>query len=166
MPKTRLPQTWPDTLSAPPPTEVEDMLQTVWRILAELPTLYQRGETLLLHSRIQPLRKQIIAMMLAANGIRYPSNTQNLNLYLGDSQRAALEKTLILPPAPPQSDNPVMDMRNHAVAQALALVVIYQWYAPQLAQKYAITVPMQLEQDTLAHLAANIPIWPKQITTD
>ena len=95
-------------------------------------------------------------MMLALNGITYPTDTTHLNTYLGTSQRAAMEKTLLMPSVAAES----------WIGQAVALVVIYRWYAPQLVAAYSLVYDDRLEADTLARLHAELPDWPSAITTD
>lgn len=178
---------WPDALTAPTAADVAATLAAFWEILAHVPDCYQRGETIILHALLGQLRHQVTCMMLAANGIRYPHDTRHLNLYLGESQRAALEKTL-RHPSPTASDGAsspadsldtdVTDaeitgaritgaerLTDVAVAQALSLVVIYRWYAPQLAEKFGMREPHEQEATVLAAMHAAIPFWPRTITT-
>jgi len=93
---------------------------------------------------------------LALNGIQYPAGTQHLNGYLGDSQRAALEKTLVLSEVGPSG----------WIGQAVALVVIYRWYAPQLVERYGLRYPLILEEETWAKLTAEIAEWPESVSTE
>lgn len=153
---------WPDSLEAPDTPYVQQLLTGFWAILARLPDLFARSEIVLLHTAIAELRRQIAAMMLAANGIRYPDDTRRLNLYLGESQRIALEKTVDLPP----SESLETTRRESPLAQALALVVIYQWYAPQLYRTYGAQIPSTTQSRILAHLHATVPFWPATIHTD
>ena len=95
-------------------------------------------------------------MMLALNGIQWPTGTRHLNGYLSASQRAALEKTLVAPEVSGES----------WIGRAVALVVIYRWYAPQLVEKFDLAYPHELENAVWTHLQQNIPDWPLSVTTD
>jgi hypothetical protein len=148
---------WPDQLATPETHEVQELLDTFWHRLSQFPDLHERTESILLHNLIHELRAIIIRIMLAANGTRYPDHTRHLNLYLGESQRAALEKTLFATGT---------NLRDILVSQTVALVVIYQWYAPQLVHKYGVQTPNELAADTLAQLHQSVPSWPLSITSD
>jgi hypothetical protein len=95
-------------------------------------------------------------MMLALNGIARPVGTTHLNDYLSASQRAALEKTLVLP---------AVDMES-CIAQAVALTVIYRWYAPQLVAKLGLTYPHHREQSVWIDLVNRLPDWPLHVSTE
>lgn len=146
---------WPDALRRPDPTHVQQLLTQFWMILAELPDLVKREERLLAARCTDKLRATVIEMMLALNGIAYPQDTKHLNLYLGESQRAAIERTLIAPVSQAES----------WIAQAVALLVIYRWYAPQLVETFALTYPYELEQDVWQRLLRELPDWPTIVTT-
>jgi len=124
-------------------------------LLACLPDLLHRQEHLLAEHLTTRLRGVIIELMLALNGIQWPAGTQHLNSYLSASQRTALEKTLIVPSVSGES----------WIGRAVALVVIYRWYAPQLVEKYTLAYPQPLEETVLSLLSAEIFGWPAHITT-
>jgi hypothetical protein len=147
---------WPDDLVRPEPAHVAATLRGFWLELARLPDLLQREEHLLAAECTGVLRRSVLQLMLALNGIAYPTGTRHLNLYLGPSQRAALEKTLQAPAVGAES----------WLGQAVALVVIYRWYAPQLVAAYDLVYDDALEGATLAALQAQLPDWPQTITTD
>jgi len=147
--------TWPDALQPADPAETALLLDQFWRQLARLPDLIERDEQLLAAACTGDLRQTVLRMMLALNGIACPPQTRHLNSYLSASQRAALEKTLALPFAGAEG----------WIGQAVALVVICRWYAPQLANAYGFAAPDALEQETLAGLQARLPDWPLAITT-
>jgi hypothetical protein len=147
---------WPDALRPAEQGEVAQLLQDFWRQLALLPELAARDEHLLCATCTGELRLIVLRMMLALNGISYPAETRRLNGYLSDSQRAAIEKTLVTPSVGTAS----------WIGQAVALVVICRWYAPQLAAAYHVPAAEAVEQETLALLAATLPDWPAAITTD
>jgi len=147
--------TWPDALRRPEPERVQFLLVEFWQRLHTLPDLLVREEHLLAERNTSGLRDLIIEMMLALNGIQWPSATTHLNDYLGASQRAAIEKTLVAPAVTDDS----------WIGRAVALVVIYRWYAPQLVEKYQLEYPQTLEDDTWAHLQRAVPAWPLTVTT-
>ena len=148
--------TWPDVLLPAARDEVARLLGEFWRELASLPDFLAREEYLLAAACTGELRRIVLHMMLALNGIAYPSGTRHLNGYLSASQRAAIEKTLILPAVDAES----------LIGQAVALVVIYRWYAPQLTAAYALPAADVLERETLALLSERLPDWPLAITTE
>lgn len=149
-------RTYPDDLHPPDPARVQHLLAHFWLLLAGLPELIARDEHLLAGELTADLRRSVGEMMLALNGIARPAATRHLNTYLGASQRAALEKTL---------QAPTVDGATW-LGQAVALVVIYRWYAPQLVERLALHYPAAVERETLAILQSKLQDWPVQITTD
>lgn len=147
---------WPDPLAAPASPRVAFLLADFWRQLGTLPELIRREEHILAEQCTAGLRSLVIEMMLALNGIRWPIGTTHLNTYLGDSQRAVLERTLVASRADAAA----------WIARAVALVVIYRWYAPQLAARYSLEYPDQIEQAVWRHLIEELPGWPRSITTE
>ena len=116
---------WPDALQPPRSDQIQTLLETFWLDLAVLADLLPRGQFLLAAEQLHTLRQTVLQMMLALNGIQRPA-TRDLNTYLSANQRAALEKTLLMP---------TVDHAEWAeawIGQAVSLVVIYRWYAPQL----------------------------------
>jgi hypothetical protein len=75
---------------------------------------------------------------------------------LGESQRAAIQKTLLLPSVSAEG----------WIGQAVALVVIYRWYAPQLVDKFGLAYPQALETAVWQQLASELADWPLTITTE
>ncbi len=149
-------QRWPDALMRPSQENIVQLLRGFWLELATLPDLLGRDEHLLAEACTATLRRYVLEMMLALNGITYPADTTHLNTYLSTSQRAAIEKTLLTPSVANES----------WIGQAVALVVIYRWYAPQLVTAYSLAYDDRIEVDTLACLHADLPDWPSAITTD
>ena len=150
---------WPDLLQPPIPAYIQDLLDAFWPDLAVLADLLPRGQYLLAAEQLHTLRTTVLQMMLALNGIQRPA-TRDLNTYLSANQRAALEKTLLLPS---------VDHANWAegwIGQAVALVVIYRWYAPQLVAKHSLTYPHEQERVALDVLLEQLPAWPAAITTE
>lgn len=150
------PSPWPDPLSTPDAAEVEGLLHAFWTLLRSLPELLTSHESLLAAQLIGDLRDIVLRMMLALNGIRYPSQTRNLNSYLSGQQRRAIERTYVAPTPEPAT----------WLGQAVALVVIYRWYAPQLTAHYRVNYPQALEADVWAGLVEALPAWPRTVTTD
>jgi hypothetical protein len=147
---------WPDPLQPPEPERVAALLGDFWRRLATLPDLVNRHEHLLAERLTAELRHLVIELMLALNGIRWPVATVHLNSYLGESQRAAIQRTLLL-----------SEISAEAwIGRAVALVVIYRWYAPQLTARFALAYPQMLEDETLALLQSQLADWPLAIATD
>ena len=147
---------WPDILQLPRPERIQQVLEEFWQRLRDLPDLLARGEYLLADECTAELRWLVLEMMLALNGIQRPPDTRHLNTYLGDSQRAAIEKTLVA----------LSVSGGTWSARAVALIVIYRWYAPQLAEKFGVTPPQALEEEVLAALHQQIPDWPLHIETE
>ncbi len=147
---------WPDPLEKPAADQVAQQLSAFWTTLADLPDLVRLDECLLAAELVQSLRGIVIDLMLALNGIRRPTGTRHLNGYLSPSQRTALERTLTAPA-------PQMDAW---IGQAVALTVIYGWYAPQLTARFELTYPQALEEDVWRALRSGIFEWPASITSD
>lgn len=147
---------WPDPLQKPDPTQVEQSLVAFWHTLASLADLVRRNEHLLVEEQLSALRKIVLDMMLALNGLKRPVGTIHLNTYLGESQRQVLEKTLLTPSVSSES----------WIGAAVALVVIYRWYAPQLVEKFGLDYPQMVEEATLCGLRDQLPDWPLSIETE
>lgn len=157
MDETALPQTqWPDPLTATDGAAVPRHLTTFWETLHHFGEVLSRGELLLADEAVARLRRTVINMMLALNGIERPAGTVHLNSYLGESQRQALERTLLRTEV----------SREALIGQAVALVVIYRWYAPQLVDRYAFQPPRQQEEEVWHFLRAVLFDWPATISTD
>lgn len=147
---------WPDTLTAPDPLRVAALLEAFWLELASLPALLAQDERILAEALTARLRDVVIELMLAMNGIARPLGTQHLNGYLGDSQRAVLERTLI-----------AASVDSGAwLARAVALTVIYRWYAPQCSARFALDYPQATEDRVWSALCAGIDGWPTTLTTE
>lgn len=144
---------WPDPLAPPSPARVGDLLESYWLTLERLPDLLQRNEAILAEALTAELRRIVIELMLAMNGIAWPMGTVHLNGYLGDSQRAVLERTLVAPE--PSS--------NAWLARAVALTVIYGWYAPQCVDRFHVPMPEATRHRVWAALCAALPDWPQSI---
>lgn len=150
---------WPDLLQPPQPDRIQDLLDCFWTDLAVLADLLPRQQFLLAAEQLHMLRQSILEMMLALNGIQRPA-TRDLNTYLSANQRAALEKTLLLPSVAHDQGPDVW------IGQAVSLVVIYRWYAPQLVAKHHLHYPSDKEEAAWETLLEKLPTWPHQITTE
>ncbi|MFM7172555.1 MAG: hypothetical protein ACKO4U_05905 [Caldilinea sp.] len=150
---TQLP--WPDPLQPAASDHVAALLERFWRTLEQLVDLLQRQEQLLAARMTAELRQIVTELMLALNGIAWPHESAHLNSYLSADQRAALEKTLLAPAI----------STNSWIGQAVALVVIYRWYAPQLVQKFGLAYPAEAEAQALLQLQ-RLAGWPRSIMTD
>jgi hypothetical protein len=148
--------TWPDPLSLPEADRIQQTLADFWAGLASLADLLARGELVLAEGAITRQREVIVEMMLAANGIAYPRGTRHLNGYLGESQRIALERTLVAAGA----------SREAIMARMVALTTIYRWYAPQLVARYGVVHPDDAESQTWRVLLETLPEWPVRIETE
>ena len=58
-----------------------------------------------------------------------------------------------------------MKVGRRWVGQAVALVVLYRWYAPQLAERHSLLYPQMAEDTVLALLSAELENWPDRIST-
>lgn len=146
---------WPDALHPPAPAQLQQCLTRFWECLAELAGLLPNGEILLAAEQVAEARAIVIHMMLGLNGIQRPPETRRLNAYLSAAQRAALEKTLVAPSGEPRD----------WLGQAVALVVIYRWYAPQLVNCLGLIYPSAVEEAVWTHLTQALPDWPQIIIT-
>lgn len=147
---------WPDVLSIPDTDHLQRLLADFWERLHRTADLLARKEMVLAEGEVAGLRTSIVEMMLSANGIAYPEGTRQLNGYLGESQRIALERTLIASGS----------ARESIVARMVALVTIYRWYAPQLIERYGLAYPADLELQIWRSLVELLPEWPQRLDTD
>ena len=146
------------TLPAPAPPDVagvEASLARFWELLSYLPAALNRCEWLAAAHLLERSRQVLIDLVIALNGATRPSSPARTNPYLGPAQLEAFEKTLPIPK--PDS--------GAWIGQAVALIVLYRWYAPQLVEIYSLGYPDLLELTTLALLAAEVDGWPAMIQT-
>jgi hypothetical protein len=121
--------------------------------------LLPRQQILLAGEQLHSLRQIILQCILALNGIQRPA-TRDLNTYLSVNQRMALEKTLLQAAGENQSWTEIY------IGQAVSLVVIYRWYAPQLVAKHNLRYPLTQEQAAWESLLESLPTWPQTITSE
>ncbi len=146
----------PAQLRVPDASYIEALFATYWSTLEAIAELLAAGELVVAEERVTSLRGTIVGMMLAANGIQRPTFKAQINEYLGESQRIALEKTLVAQGM----------ARESIVGRAVALTVIYQWYAPQVVERYGVVEPRVEVQHALQRLAEVVPEWPISIGTE
>jgi hypothetical protein len=143
------------TLEAPDAASVEVALAYFWELLSYLPAALNRREWLAAAHLLERSRQTLVDLVIALNGARRPPSLARINPYLGPAQLEAFEKTL--PVAQPDP--------SAWIGQAVALVVLYRWYAPQLVEIYALRYPATLERTALALLSAEVAGWPAMIQT-
>jgi len=142
-------------LRAGNPPAVQAGLITFWQLLAHLPAVINRKEHLAAASLLHNVRSVLTDLVVALNGATRPTALARINPYLGPAQQEAFEKSLR------QAANDTESW----IGQAVALIVLYRWYAPQLAEMYGLTYPAALEESVLALLSVEVPGWPARITT-
>ncbi len=137
------------------PAAVQLGLTEFWRWLAGLPAVINRGEHLAAAALLHQARESLTDLVVALNGATRPLSLARVNPYLGPAQREAFEKTL-----------PISAVDSESwIGQAVALIVLYRWYAPQLVDMYSVLYPAALETTVLALLSAEVAGWPARITT-
>jgi hypothetical protein len=147
MPGTRL-----EPAEAP---AVQVGLISFWQQLAHLPAALNRQEHLAAVALLQQARIHLTNLVVALNGATRPNTPTRINSFLGPAQQDAFEKTL------GQSDS----LGESWIGQAVALIVLYRWYAPQLVEIHKLVYPTALEETVLALLSAEVSGWPARITT-
>jgi hypothetical protein len=145
---------WP-ALRPPDRDALISSLAYFWVPLSRLPAVLNRGEHLAAAQLIVDARRTLIDLVVALNGVGRPPSPARINPYLGPAQLEAFEKTL------PAKTVEVATW----IGQAVALIVLYRWYAPQLVEIYAVPYPTALERTVLALLSAEIDGWPALIQT-
>lgn len=145
---------WP-ALSPPDPDTVAATLDYFWSSLSRLPAVLNRREHLAAAELLTVVRHALIDLVVALNGAQRPPSVARINQYLGPSQLEAFEKTLCGGEGSEAA----------FIGQAVALIVLYRWYAPQVVQMYGIANPTALEHTVLALLSAEVEGWPALIQT-
>ncbi|MYC95447.1 MAG: hypothetical protein F4X14_10795 [Caldilineaceae bacterium SB0661_bin_32] len=149
-------------LGSPDTELIEMQLQRFWLLLARLPAVVRRQEELAAHSLLSELRTLLIDLVVSLNGARRPQTTARINQFLGQAQREAFERSL---------GYSQVNWRSGAgtgfnwIGQAVSLVVLYRWYAPQLAERHSLPYPKRAEETVLTLLSAKLESWPSNITT-
>jgi hypothetical protein len=142
-------------LAPPDVAGLETSLARFWELLSYLPAALNRCEWLAASHLLESSRQVLIDLVIALNGAGRPPSPTRINPYLGPAQLEAFEKTLPIP----QADSGAW------IGQAVALIVLYRWYAPQLVEIYSLGYPDLLERTTLALLSAEVEGWPAMIQT-
>ena len=150
-----------DRLSPPNAEIVGAQLDRFWLVLARLPAVLKRRENLAAHALLGELRSLLIDLVVALNGASRPHSAARINQYLGAVQREAFEKSLGYGQSPSGS----RALNATWIGQAVALIVLYRWYAPQLVETYATPYPQLAEETVLDLLRTQIDGWPAEITT-
>ncbi len=141
---------------------IESQLRRFWLLLARLPAVVGRQEQLAAHMLLTEMQALLIDLVVTLNGGSLPHTNPRINQFLGPAQREAFERSMGLRPSGRQKR--VGDGATW-VGQAVALVVLYRWYAPQLAQKHSLRYPQLAEDTVLALLSAELENWPARIST-
>jgi len=150
----------PAALRPADPARIQRALADFWTELAATAVQIAAQDHLAAHARLARLRNLVLVCMVGLNGADLPTdldgNLDGIATLLGPSQRAAIQKTLSVPKA----------TQSAWVGQAVALVVIYRWYTPQLVEKFGLTYPTQVESASLTFVGDCLPNWPQSITSD
>lgn len=141
---------------------VEMQLGRFWLLLARLPAAVRRGEQLAAHLLLTEIHALLIDLVVSLNGGSRLQTKSRINQYLGPAQREAFEKSLGLGQSGRQKG---AGGGAKWIGQAVALVVLYRWYAPQLAEQYSLPYPQMAEDTVLALLSAELENWPDRIST-
>ncbi|MBX3001304.1 MAG: hypothetical protein KF893_22475 [Caldilineaceae bacterium] len=145
---------WP-ALTPPDRDALISSLAYFWMPLSRLPAVLNRDEHLAAVQLLVDARRTLIDLVVALNGAERPPSPARINQYLGPAQLEAFIKTVSVKTVDPAA----------WIGQAVALVVLYRWYAPQLVEIYNIPYPAALERTVLALLSAEIDGWPARIQT-
>ena len=137
------------------PARIAAALAEFWTELSAAAVQIAAQDHLAAHARLTRLRRIVLTCMVGLNGADLPEDLDGVSRLLGPSQRAAIQKTL----AAPSVDSAAW------VGQAVALVVIFRWYAPQLTEKFGLDYPQQVEVTALERVRRYLPDWPLSITS-
>ncbi len=141
---------------------IERQLGRFWLLLARLPAAVRRREQLAAHMLLTEMHALLIDLVVALNGGSQLQTRSRINQYLGPAQREAFERSLGLRQSGRQK---WAGGGEKYIGQAVALVVLYRWYAPQLVEKHSLTYPQMAEDMVLALLNAELEDWPASIST-
>lgn len=141
---------------------IDRQLKQFWLLLARLPAVVGRHEQLAAHLLLAEISTLLIDLVVSLNGGSRPRARARINQYLGLAQLEAFEKSMELRETGRRREE---GTRANWIGQAVALVVLYRWYAPQLAEKYSLNYPRLAEDRVLAYLHCELKNWPARITT-
>ncbi len=148
-------------LGQPDPDLVRAQLVQFWLLLAQLPAVLARQENLAAHALLADTRALLLDLVVALNGAARPRTTARINQFLGPEQLHAFEKGMGMGPTSSERGSP----NSSWIGQAVALIVLYRWYAPQLSEIFRAPYPQQAEDTVLALMRARINGWPAVIET-
>lgn len=151
-----------EQLDPPNVKAVEKNLARFWLLLGRLPAVVKRQETLAAHALLADIRMLLVDLVVALNGAERPQTWARINQYLGPAQLEAFENSMGLSQTVPRQE--AIQGQNW-VGQAVSLVVLYRWYAPQLVERHGTHYPQTAEEAVLALLSAELENWPAQIST-
>ncbi len=147
----------------PPIVKVlEKKLARFWLLLGRLPAVVKRQESLAAHALLADIRMLLVDLVVALNGADRPQTRARINQYLGPAQLEAFENSMGLSQTVQRRE--AIQGQNW-VGQAVSLVVLYRWYAPQLVERHEIRYPQAAEDAVLTLLRAELENWPAQIST-
>ena len=149
-------------LGPPNVKKVEENLARFWLLLGRLPAVVGRQEGLAAHALVADIRMLLVDLVVALNGAERPQSRARINQYLGPAQLEAFENSMGLPQTVQRQE---AIQGPNWVGQAVSLVVLYRWYAPQLVERHGIRYPQAAEDAVLALLRAELETWPAQIST-
>lgn len=147
--------------SRPDPEAMGAQLSQFWLLLAQLPAVLARREDLAAHALLAETRSLLLDLVVALNGATRPQSTARVNQFLGPKQQHAFEKSLGIG----RSNSEAALRKSAWIGQAVALIVLYRWYAPQLCEIHCEPYPQQAEDTVLALLRAQVDGWPAVIET-
>lgn len=151
-----------EAIGSPDVGVIEWQLGHFWLLLARLPAAVGRQEQLAAHMLLTEMHDLLIDLVVSLNGGSRPTTRARLNQFLGPAQREAFERSLGLRRLGRQKG---AGGGAKWIGQAVALVVLYRWYAPQLAEKHSLPYPHVAENTVLALLSAELKNWPASIST-
>lgn len=149
-------------LGPPNVKTVEKNLARFWLLLGRLPAVVRRREALAAHALVADMRMLLVELVVALNGADRPQSRARINQFLGPAQLAAFENSMGLPHTGQRQE---AIQGPNWVGQAVSLVVLYRWYAPQLVERHEIRYPQAAEDAVLALLRGELENWPAQIST-
>ncbi len=139
---------------SPTPAQVRHAMLHFWATLSALAGAWSRDDHLAAVQLLCQARRHILELVSALNGSGPPPTPARVRPFLGPDQTHALTRTL----AQPRGIH-----RASWIGQAVALVVLYRWYAPQLADRFGLDLPEAVEAGVLQRLARTVPGWPARI---
>lgn len=150
-----------DHFGPPDPHLIGAQLGQFWLLLAQLPAVLERREDLAANALLGEARSLLIDLVVALNGATRPRSTARVNRFLGPDQQRAFEKSLGLG----LTSSGAASLKSNWIGQAVALIVLYRWYAPQLCDIFCVPYPQQAEETVLDLMRSRLDGWPAVIET-